>query len=282
MIVKIIKCIIKKYLIYISDENLLINNVIEGKMKCYLINLDRAPERLKRMTKLLQNNGVSFQRFPAIDGKNFTDNDIAMYREKSKISYNLSAGDLACGESHLQVLNLIASGADEYAVVMEDDLHLSNDIAFLLNNDSWIPRSVDIIKLETVGYETKISRNKNVVHNGRFISKLLSRHGGTGIYIVSRKAAKYLVDEYHPGMETIDDFIFSTKINELNIFQMVPAVGVQDEIGELNAEVFLKSSIHDSRSDYPEVLEYTNRHINKPQGLNKLKREILRPLEPES
>lgn len=39
-------------------------------MKCYLINLGRAPERLARMQQMLDWQGVEFERVPAIDARN--------------------------------------------------------------------------------------------------------------------------------------------------------------------------------------------------------------------
>src|SRR5690606_26194230 len=119
-------------------------------MRSYIINLDRAPERMERMINILNSFSVDFVRCAAIDGQSFTHEMIDIYSSRRMQGKPLTLGEIACSESHLSAYRQILASGDEYAVVMEDDLHFSKDAARFLNSTDWIPENSELIKLETV------------------------------------------------------------------------------------------------------------------------------------
>ena len=73
-------------------------------IKCFVINLDHRKDRLKRIKKHLNSNGLYFTRFRAVNAletnsKTLTKN-IVKYGPLGKISI----GDMACFQSHLMLL----------------------------------------------------------------------------------------------------------------------------------------------------------------------------------
>lgn len=227
----------------------------ERNMKCYLINLDRAPERLERMTNLLTGFGVDFERISAIDGQKFTDEELGNYRSELVGLHSISPGDMACGASHLTVLQRIADGNSSYAAIMEDDMHLSNDIGFYLNNSDWIPADADIVKLETFREVTTVDAKFLTLPNKRRMSRLLSRHWGTGLYIVSKKTAQSIIKEFTAGRTCIDNYIFDVQTKTYFIYQVYPALAVQDNVGRIFSATYLKSDIADQRENQSNTIK---------------------------
>ncbi|MBX8784741.1 glycosyltransferase family 25 protein [Ochrobactrum sp. GRS2] len=245
-------------------------------MKCYLINLDRAPERMARMSKMLSDLDIPFERVSAIDGQKFSQEELSDYRSQGVAGFDLSAGDIACGATHLMIMRKIIAGADEYAAVMEDDIYVSADAKHYLCSDSWIPQDADLVKLETSLMVTTISCKRIKLNKTRYLSRLLSHHSGAALYIISRKAAKEIVDRFTPGMDCIDGDVFGKSLHRHNIYQIVPALGRQAAAGTSKGEGCLISDIELQRGHYPDKTVITASKDEKPKGLKKVKRELIR------
>ena len=70
-------------------------------IKCYVINLDHRKDRLKKIKKHLNSNGLKFIRFKAV---NALETDICTLSKNISLKGplgNFSIGDMACFQSHL-------------------------------------------------------------------------------------------------------------------------------------------------------------------------------------
>ncbi|MEN5278934.1 glycosyltransferase family 25 protein [Brucella sp. TWI432] len=219
-------------------------------MKCYIVNLDRAPERMERMARILEQQSIDFERLAAIDGHLFTDDEIEKYRAQRQQGKPMTVGEIACAESHLAIFRKIVESADEYAVVMEDDLHLSSDAGFFINSTAWIPTGVDIIKLETVKEPTIITTKAFYLDNDRKLAQLAFKHWGSGAYVISKAAARKALQNYVAGLTPIDDYLFDPTVNDFLLWQIQPAIAIQDIIlinGATPQTEYLASGIEDGR-----------------------------------
>lgn len=236
-------------------------------MKCYLINLDRAPERLARMQQILDKHGVEFERVQAVDAR--TQNyKLAPADTKTPGGQPaLVAGDIACGASHRICLQRIASGEDRYGVILEDDLHLADDISFFLKSDEWLPGDADLVKLETFCQVTFLTPPVTKLPNQRSISRLAGGHWGAAAYVVSKSAAQRILREFDNEIEYVDIFLFQTHLPNYKVFQVSPAPAIQDVHGQFPAIPFLESDIKQHRHTF---------QVDKLKGWPKIKREILR------
>ncbi|GLU25522.1 MULTISPECIES: glycosyltransferase family 25 protein [Brucella/Ochrobactrum group] len=242
-------------------------------MKCYIVNLDRAPERMARMSQILQSQSIDFERLPAVDGKLFSDNDIKVYRAQRQQGKPMTVGEIACAESHIAIFRKIVAGVDDYAVVMEDDLHLSDDAGAFINSVDWIPSGAEIVKLETVNEPTIIATKHVGLINDRKLVQLAFKHWGSGAYVISKSAARKALMNYVAGLTPIDDYLFDPTVNDFSLWQMQPAIAVQDIIlnnGSAPQSGYLASGIEDGR-------KVASIAKSKKVGvLTKLKREALR------
>ena len=118
---------------------------------------------------------------------------------------------------------------------MKDDFYISKTGFKLLGNIEWIPSVSDIIKCKRFGN----SRHK-VLLSPAFKSFdsfklhfLLSKHSGTGGYIITPKGAKFLVERSINVNVPVDHFLFNpnnSKIfNDLSPIQIFPAICEQND-----------------------------------------------------
>ncbi|MFN6962557.1 MAG: glycosyltransferase family 25 protein [Pyrinomonadaceae bacterium] len=105
-------------------------------MKTYIINLERSKERRKHITSEVERLGLDYEIITAIDGNDFTDEDLAKVADMSVIEpnkhwfgKNLVAGSL----SHRKVYETMIRQGDEIALVLEDDARLDPSLKEVLN-----------------------------------------------------------------------------------------------------------------------------------------------------
>lgn len=103
------------------------------KLKSFLINMDKSPERLAFMAKQLDACGISFTRQPGIDGKvyDFTNvyNDAVSRKQNGS---TLAAVEKGCAMSHLLVLRQAQSEGLDYVLVFEDDVEVPKNFNVII------------------------------------------------------------------------------------------------------------------------------------------------------
>lgn len=198
-------------------------------MKTYVINLERRPDRFERMQTECANAGVEFERITAVDGQDPDVVDAARSCDVWCKGEPIHPNEYAAFQSHRKCWQLLVQSGDEYAAILEDDVFLSPEGAAFFS-DSSIPEGVDIVKLETFGVRVHVSKNNAIRVGDRLLRRLKSRHLGTGGYILSRRAASYLLERSESVRQPVDWFIFdprSVALGRFSVYQLMPAVVVQ-------------------------------------------------------
>jgi len=170
----------------------------------YVLNLDRSPERMKRMTAKLKRLGLPFKRIVAVDGKTarFT------RRECDERKYELAVGkkttptEIGCFVSHYNTLSeFLDSSSAEFALVMEDDMDFADDfsamLGALLARGDW-----DMVKLNGRHGGGYVWRSRLA---GRYdLVKNLFHQSDCGAYVMNKKAARSYVGGLYPMFVPID------------------------------------------------------------------------------
>lgn len=116
----------------------------------FVINLDRSPDRWLSINKQLTKLGINAERISAFDGNTLTHDEIKKLTPKlySKWEFprEISSGEIGCYLSHLECWKKLVSSDDDWALVMEDDIQISERALKFLSDSSWIPEGVDIIQ----------------------------------------------------------------------------------------------------------------------------------------
>src|SRR5262245_34702066 len=98
-----------------------------------VINLDRSTDRLRRMRAQTDRLGLSFERFPAVDGTSIPA-DLAPYfcDASGRVISPLAPGEVGCYASHLALWRHLVASAVPAILVCEDDAVLPDDLAALV------------------------------------------------------------------------------------------------------------------------------------------------------
>lgn len=168
------------------------------RLKTWVINLDRAPERLARIRGQLERLGLPFTRLSAVDARQMTPAqkallDEAAYRRKHGMAPVW--GELGCYLSHVAVMRAFLAGDAEFALVLEDDVLLHDSLPAVLQGLMAHPGRWDAVKLSAVHRGTPVKVLE--VAPGHHLAVMLSRVTGSSAYLMNRKAAAAWVRE--PG-----------------------------------------------------------------------------------
>lgn len=97
----------------------------------YLINLDRAEERLKLMENEFKKCNISYERISAVDAKKM---DVSTYKVDNKYDRDLVPGEIGCYLSHVKTLEVFLASKNEFAVIIEDDAIMADDFKPAIEN----------------------------------------------------------------------------------------------------------------------------------------------------
>jgi len=186
------------------------------------------------MREQLTRSGVTPIWVDAVDAKNPTEEQRMALQELADWGpwgpvTNHAKG---CTLSHFMAYRALVDSQAPFACVLEDDVFLAADLSAWLDDSSWIPERVDLVKLE------RWRDNRLLVmlgpplakYRGRSVRQLLSKHSGTGGYIISREAAGRALRAESPNVP-IDQFLFHPNVSRFarvaHTLQVQPALVVQ-------------------------------------------------------
>jgi glycosyl transferase family 25 len=169
------------------------------KVIILVINLDRSPLRLENIAGQLNRLGLAWQRMPAADGKNLDLSDARLLdlegfkRLHGKMPL---VGELGCYLSHVWCMQRLLSTDYEYALIVEDDALLGDDLPAVLSDLMTMPSHWDMVKLSGMHGGTPLKLE--VLSGGRSLAVPLSRYTGSSCYLVNRKVAALYADGLLP------------------------------------------------------------------------------------
>lgn len=162
-----------------------------NRLQTWVINLDRAPERLARIALQLQRLQMDYTRLPAVDARALTPEqrgalDEAAYRRKHGMAPVL--GELGCYLSHVQAMRLFLASDAAFALILEDDVLLQDSLPAVLQGLMARPTRWDVAKLSAVHSGTPVPYLQ--VAPGHHLAVMLSRCTGSSAYLINRRAAQ--------------------------------------------------------------------------------------------
>ena len=220
-------------------------------MKCYLINLDRSPERLAFFAEQAAASGIVFERMPAIDGAALLHEEIAGAVSRRPVFQPVNAGEAALFLTHRKCWQAFMDSGAPYAAIFEDDAVLAPRAGEILARLQALAPDIDVVKLETTLRGVVLTDKALEITPPYGLHELQSWHGGTAAYAVSRAGAQKLLRQTMPITDPVDQVIFnplSPVCGGLDIAQLVPAIAVQRDILEPGAADGFGSTIGRNKS----------------------------------
>ena len=165
----------------------------------WVINLDRAPQRLARITAQLARLGLPFHRLAAVDARLMTPEQQALLDEPSyrrKHGMLPLLGELGCYLSHVQVMQAFLTTEAEFALVLEDDVQLHDSLPAVMQGLALHHARWDMCKLSAVHSGTPQPFVE--VAAGHQLAVMLSRCTGSSAYAINRAAARAYLQQLLP------------------------------------------------------------------------------------
>ena len=204
-------------------------------MKILLINLAKDVDRLQSSHRKFSDLGLSFERLDAVNGRAMSEKDyqdfVAARPRDSKFGW--ARGAVGCFLSHMNAWKICAEGDGNCVAIFEDDLHISTDMPYFLNDESWMPEGFDIIRMESPTNRVKLSKSPLHSVRGRGVFRVGSTSWCAGSYILSKQGAQKLLSLPEKFHHTTDLLMFSYEdsviAEKLNTYQISPSLTIQDK-----------------------------------------------------
>lgn len=171
----------------------------------FVINLKKDTQRLLNITKNLEINNISFNRFEAVYGKDLSEEAIVKNTTPLCRTFMCNKSIIGAGMSHYGVWKIVASKKDGWYMICEDDVNFTSESFDSINNilKQFEGRQKDpvIVSLNSCN-SYSYNDNSKVVLRTNFVC-------GISCYIVTPESCRRLAD-----------FIEKRKINQYIDIQM--------------------------------------------------------------
>ena len=162
-----------------------------------VINLDRATGRMRDATRNLEDNGLSFTRFSAVDGELLAPDLASDLTAGRGFKTALTRAEVGCFASHLLVWHRITQDVHERVIILEDDARLGAGALAHLAKLAGDAVDWDILKLCYTSRSRSPAKDPVVTQPARI------PFGTTG-YAITRDAAVRLVATAVPFSRPVD------------------------------------------------------------------------------
>ena len=174
-------------------------------MKIVVINLDHAAERRRRVSAALDELGLAFQLFSAVDGRRLTPEQERLidYDALARQGWPMRAGALGNWISHRTILADMIDNGPETLAVLEDDIELSPELPAVLDALGRASGSFDIVFLNR-GRAVRRFIPHLRLDTGHRLGWLRWSHFGTQGYVITRPAARRFLETFPRVRMNID------------------------------------------------------------------------------
>ena len=163
-------------------------------MPVYVISLQRDLKKRAHITQQLDSLGISFEIVNAVDGKELDLSKIAERLKDDRLKYRgyeLTPGEMGCYLSHCNLWEKIIAEEIPYALILEDDAILADDVGEIINalpNADWC---WDVVRLSATR-KRKINCILQSIGKNRFLVRYRTPAEDTVAYVITLSGAKIL------------------------------------------------------------------------------------------
>lgn len=202
-----------------------------ASLHTWVINLDRAPERLARIGARLDALGVPWTRFPAVEGKLLGAAEQAARLDQAgferRHGMTPSLGELGCYLSHVRLMQAFLATEHGFALILEDDVEPTAALPEVLKNLMAASGRWDMVKLSAIHSGTPVGVLD--VGQGHQLGVMFSRCTGSSAYVINRTAAQRYVQQLLPMQLPYDHAYDRGWVYGLKVRRVFPEVCVHDD-----------------------------------------------------
>lgn len=197
-------------------------------MKIFLINLPYQKDRLVNMSKQLEDRGLKYEIFPAVVGKELTEDFILQFYDKTfydNRNHSYPMGMIGCALSHFFIYEKMVKENIPQALILEDDVVLSSDfnLDFLTKYASLASEDEMHLLFYHKFTTIELYKDQRALINGKYSNYKLNDIQGlvsTGCYFISNKIAKTMYENLLPLKTYPDEWVTFSKnkyFDQLNV-----------------------------------------------------------------
>ncbi len=163
----------------------------------YVINMDSATERMAHMDAELKRVDISYIRQPGVVGMElpYPNENFSDWSYKYLHGRRWAPRELGCYLSHIQCLRNFLQTDAPYALILEDDVKLDDNIKEILESAIAHASDWNMLRLSSVNHGKWWPVRKLGSHS---LAVCLTREKGAGGYLVDRKAAACMLKKLLP------------------------------------------------------------------------------------
>lgn len=217
----------------------------------YVINLDRAPDRMAKTARQCEAQGIPFKRVPAVDGTRVSASTLA--KVASPVCQKMcSPSVIGCALSHMRVWRAVLRAGYDRVLVLEDDVQLAPEFRKkLLRALEEVPADFDVLlggcvflcnKDRKYHMVAELARHLMPPHWTRkndtrtwgsvFVPEFF---GGTHCYVVSNKGCRKLFKAIPQVTYHID---VTMNHPDIQVYAIEPNIALQDGMMDSSMATF--------------------------------------------
>lgn len=174
----------------------------------YVINMANNTNRMMHVTSQLNELGIPFTRFEAVNGRALTPDQIdAIYDPVANLTrarHPMIKPEIGCYMSHIELWKIIAQSDAQGGVILEDDFSCASDLQAVLDALTTDGGTWDITKLFSARKQQKIFGLRSLCH-GRGLGLPYKVPNTMLGYVIRRNAAKRLANNSLPFSRPVDE-----------------------------------------------------------------------------
>lgn len=210
----------------------------------YVINLDRRTDRRNDIAKRMDQLGLSWTRVPAVDAD--APGGCIYGKAVSEMRDGGEAERIARARtaSHFRLWDKFLEHGGDYALVLEDDLTMSDQLSAYATSRDWLPSDADLVKIEKYhpgNLRVLMGPPEGKGPDGRRLHRLYSRQAGAGGYVIKRNVAEACLRKTSGLSLSIDQYLFdfgiSWQARRMTCYFLQPALVTQFHSADHVAEV---------------------------------------------
>ena len=205
--------------------------------KILIINLEKSSDRREFMSQQLNKLNLPHEFFKGSYGRDLPKTELKKfntYATFKNMGRDLHPNEKGCYLSHYYIWKKIVDENIDEAIIMEDDISISNEFKTVIENrKKWLPNHWGILNFAWDTYGDYDFQSSQPIVNHIDYSLIAFRKSQSvmrlGAYMLNLEAAKVLVNDSLPIRYVTDTFTGTHHIHQLPIHGVIPRIAIWND-----------------------------------------------------